>query len=95
MALAEQQKQITQHSLVLENRQKLHLTGVKEVERFDEEVVTASLGEESLTIKGSGLKVEKLDVEHGDLFLHGLVESMSYGFSQGSKRSSAIGKLFR
>ena len=66
------------HSLSLENRSKLNLSGVEDVFGFDENTVilTTSLGE--LTIRGENLHIERIDLFIGELSVQGHVCAMSY-----------------
>ena len=65
-------------NLLLENRKKLTLSGVVEVMNFDEEKIelTTKLG--NLIIKGEDLKMNKLDVQNGDVIITGSIASMAY-----------------
>ena len=49
--------------LVIENRKKAVLTGVKEVDRFDETAVVLETWGGRLTLTGSGLHVSALQLE--------------------------------
>lgn len=83
-------------NLVLENRKRLMLSGVVEVISFDEEkiLLNTKLGE--LTIKGSGLKMNKLDVQNGDVTIIGDVWSMVYSSKEMKReKESIIGRLFK
>ena len=53
--------------LVIENRKKAVLTGVKEVDRFDETAVVLETWGGRLTLTGSGLHVSALQLEEGKL----------------------------
>lgn len=66
------------HDLILENRERLSVSGVEDVTTFDETLVRVktSLGE--LTVTGEGLHVENLSVDAGDLLLTGSVTEISY-----------------
>ena len=59
------------HNAILEDRSKLMLTGVNDVERFDENTVVlyTQLGE--LTVKGEKLHISELSVENGELNIDG------------------------
>ena len=75
------------HSLTLESRSRLALTGVTEVERFDETAAVLGTSQGALIVRGSGLHVEMLDLESGQIRLSGSVDSLSYeerGHAQGS-----------
>ena len=64
--------------LVLEQRERLVISGVEEVARFDEEtiILTTSMGE--LEIQGEGLHIEKLSLEGGELHVDGTVTALIY-----------------
>ena len=83
-------------SLNLENRRKLTVSGVVEVMNFDEEKIelTTKLG--NLTIKGEELKMNKLDVQNGDVIIMGNISAMIYNGKAVKKNSGSLfNKLFR
>lgn len=83
-------------SLSLENRKKLTLSGVSEVLSFDDEKIdlTTKLGD--LTIKGQDLKMNKLDVQNGDVVIVGCISSMVYTGKEIKKnKESILSKLFK
>ena len=66
------------HHLILEERERLMISGVEDVARFDEEtiVLTTSMGE--LEIQGEGLHIETLSLDGGDLKVDGTVHALIY-----------------
>lgn len=66
------------HSLSLEGREKLSITGVDDVSGFDEGLVVLRTGQGELSIRGSELHVERIDLDSGMLELHGHVSELSY-----------------
>lgn len=66
------------HRLSLDNRSKLTLTGVEDVERFDEEEIVMSTSQGALFIKGEQLHIEKLSLDGGEIHITGRVDSLSY-----------------
>ncbi|MDO5784150.1 MAG: sporulation protein YabP [Eubacteriales bacterium] len=66
------------HGLTMQDRQRLTLSGVSDVVNFDENqvVVLTTLG--TLTIRGTGLHVDQLSLDTGDLKLTGSVDSLEY-----------------
>lgn len=66
------------HRLSLDNRAKLTLTGVEDVERFDEEEIVMSTSAGALIIKGQELHIEKLSLDGGEIHVTGRVDSLSY-----------------
>ncbi len=66
------------HELRLEERQKLFVSGVEEVVSFHEEEVTVRTVKGVLVVRGSGLKVDKLEKTSGELRVSGLVTDLGY-----------------
>ena len=83
-------------NLSLENRKKLTLTGVVEVLNFDEEKISLTTNNGNLNIKGEGLKMNKLDVQNGDVIIVGTISSMVYtGKSAKKDKGNLLKKLFQ
>jgi sporulation protein YabP len=83
-------------NLTLENRKKLLLNGVIEVISFNEEKILFNTNLGMLTIKGSGLKMNKLDVQNGDVVIVGTVDSCIYSGSEAKQdKESILSKLFK
>lgn len=83
-------------SLNLENRKRLTLSGVVEVVSFNEDqiILNTSLG--TLNIKGEGLKMNKLDVQNGDVIINGIVNSCIYVNKENKKeKERLLSKLFK
>ncbi len=66
------------HSLVLEGREKLLVTGVESAESFDDTELIVHTSQGVLRVTGSTLHVEQLDLESGDLKLSGTVSALDY-----------------
>ena len=66
------------HSLTLDERQRLTVTGVQEVAEFNEDAVSVRTVKGTLLIRGAGLRVDKLDKEAGVFRLTGTVSDLSY-----------------
>ena len=81
------------HQLIMQERRLVEITGVADVDSFDENTVTAytSLGE--LTIRGSGLHVRQLNLESGSLSVEGQVDSLTYADTV--RHGGFFGRLFR
>ena len=83
------------HNAILENRSRLMLTGVNDVERFDDKsaVLYTQLGE--LTVKGEKLHISELSVENGELNIDGEISAIIYGQRDAVSKLSFFGKLLR
>ena len=66
------------HHLILDGRARLMITGVLDVESFDEEGVVCKTAQGVLMVRGAGLKVGKLSLDGGELSVEGRVDSLMY-----------------
>lgn len=83
-------------NITLENRKRLTLTGVEEVISFDDEKILLNTKLGFLTIKGSELKMNKLDVQNGDVIIIGNISSIVYSSKEVKKeKENIISKLFK
>ena len=80
------------HSLVLEHRAVLSLSGVEDVAGFDEGTVSVRLSDCSLVVKGTSLHISKLSLESGDVEIDGTISSLQYLGGGGKNLRS---RLFR
>lgn len=82
------------HHLILEDRRALTVSGVSDVDSFDEltVIIYTDLGE--LTVKGEGLHINRLNIETGDLTLEGHIYSLTYTEVQ-SRSGGFFGRLFK
>ena len=61
------EKKTQPHSLILENRQNLHLTGITDVGEFDEQLIRTVTSMGGLLVRGKRLHISQLDLASGDL----------------------------
>lgn len=66
------------YQLVLQNRERLQVNGVAEVESFDEKQVIAVSKMGPLVVRGEGLHITQLNLEEGELTIEGAVNSFEY-----------------
>ncbi len=88
-------KKMPVHNLILEGRNKLSVSGVTDVDRFDENTVLlyTSMGE--LTVSGTDLHVNDLSVESGEMNIEGEINSIVYGDPDRHSPLSFLGRIFR
>ena len=79
----------TAQNLILENRRSLSISGITDVDSFDEREIClyTQLGE--LTIQGKELHIDSMSVETGDIW------SIVYGDRDRRGPLSMLGRLFR
>ena len=66
------------HHIGIENRERITITQVADVDAFDEAVLWANLKEVGIEITGEKLTLEKLDLEAGMLVVTGHIVSLTY-----------------
>ena len=67
-----------EHRIELEGRERLTVTGVEDVDRFDENEIVMSTSAGTLVLTGENLHIGKLSLEGGELHVDGRVDSLSY-----------------
>lgn len=82
------------HNMVLEDRKLLTVSGVADVDSFDEEtvIVFTDLGE--LTVRGTNLHINRLSVEVGELTVEGNISALIYS-DETPKSGGFFSKVFR
>ncbi len=78
--------------VIVESRRKAILTGISDVESFDEQEILASGACGDITIRGSELKICRLCVETGDMTVEGKIDSVSYDDVKSNK--GILGRIF-
>ena len=63
---------------IREEREKLRVTGVSDVQSFDEEQVLLETGKGMLIVRGQGLHVEKLQLDAGETVVRGEISLLEY-----------------
>ena len=83
----------TNQNIILENRERLHLSGIKEVKSFNEQEVCliTELGE--LNIRGEGMQVSAFNVETGDMCINGNISALGYRSNRAQK--GIMGRLLK
>lgn len=80
-------------NIIIENREKINITGVISVEEFDESTISCVTNKGNISLKGENLHVEKLDLENGELSITGVVYSLDY--SDNHQAGGFLARLFR
>jgi sporulation protein YabP len=83
------------HNIILEDRKKLNISGVSDVDSFDEETIIAYTDLGELKIMGSGLHINKLSVESGDLLIEGNIRAISYSDTENVAKGGFFSGLFK
>jgi sporulation protein YabP len=83
-------------NLLLENRKRLTINGVIEVINFNESQILLNTDLGTMVVKGQELRMNKLDVQNGDVLITGKVDSFVYTNDKSkAKKDSIVARLFR
>ena len=83
------------HSLTMDNRQHALITGVEDVDSFNEEMIVLLTSSGAMTLVGSGLHISQLDLEQGQLVIDGQIAALEYDERGKGARGSVISRLFK
>ena len=71
------------HHLILEDRGRLTVSGVEDVESFDENTIVMNTAQGTLVVRGEELHIEKLSLDGGDLKVEGDIDSLNASVAAG------------
>ena len=86
----EDRKQITNtiQNVILENREKLTISGVLDVLSFDDQIVIVETELGLLTVKGENLRINKLSLDTTEVIVEGKIYNLGYSEKSLEKKSS-------
>lgn len=87
-------KIVTNQNIIMENREKVSITGVIDIHSFDDELVLAQTELGILTIKGEDLKMNKLNLDNNELVVEGQIVALAYS-DGGHNKKGIMNKLFK
>ena len=66
------------HVVTIDNRQRISITDISEIDSFDEEEIRASLNDGAMIIRGEKLHIQTLDLAEGRAEIAGVINSLMY-----------------
>lgn len=90
----EKRMQSMPHNLVLEDRKMLTVSGVSDVDSFDEQTVIVFTDMGELTVRGSNLHINRLSVDVGELTVEGNIAALIYS-DEAPKNGGFFSRVFR
>ena len=83
-------------NLVLENRNKLSISGVLDVLSFDDQIVIVETELGLLTVKGGNLRINKLIIDTSEVIIEGEIDSLTYSQKNIDKKGEGLlSKIFK
>ena len=90
------QSNATLQNIILENREKLSISGVLDVLSFDDQIVILETQLGLLTVKGENLRINKLSLDTEEVIIDGEIYNLGYSEKDSTKKSGGIfNKIFR
>ncbi len=81
------------HCISADERKSVLLTGVCDVDSFDEQTVILITTCGELTVKGEGLRIGKLSTDTGEMSIEGKIDSLIYSDNE-PKKSGFFARVF-
>lgn len=84
-------------NLILENREKLSISGVLDVLSFDDQIVILETELGLLTVKGENLRINKLSLDSAEVIVDGEIYNLGYSEKDLEKKSGGgiLNKIFK
>ena len=90
------QANATLQNVILENREKLSISGVLDVLSFDDQIVILETQLGLLTVKGENLRINKLSLDTEEVIIDGEIYNLGYSEKDNIQKSGGIfNKIFR
>ena len=89
-----EEKRKEAQNIILENRKKASISGVEDIDSFDEQTVVLYTNLGMLTVKGFGLHINRLNVETGEVVIEGDMDSFVYSDGE-NRKTGLLKRLFK
>lgn len=86
---------MSEQNISVENRETIRITGVTDVNGFDENYIDLSTELGDILLRGTGLKIGKLSLEQHEFLVSGYFYSCSYDDQKETKKTGILRRIFR
>lgn len=87
-------KSVREHSITVSSRERLSMSGIREIVSFDESGVSLRTSCGELAIDGEGIHISVLNIEKGELELAGKINGINYS-ELGGERHTLLSRIFK
>lgn len=81
------------HNVIIEDRARISVSGVEDVDSFDEKQIILRTNKGSLILRGADLHIDKLSLDTGELLVTGLITDL--GYEETAPGGSLWSRLFK
>ncbi len=82
-------------NILIEDRNRVNITGVEQVESFNDNTIVLKTVKGGMVIKGEGLNIGKLNLDDGNVKIDGIINGILYNDKDSSQKGNIIGKIFK
>ncbi len=93
--MEENRREESAHKLVAIGRRHMVVSGVEDVDNFDEDIIVAYTTEGMMTIRGADFRINKLSVDEGELEVEGEIDSVEYSDRHKTDKGGFFKKIFK
>ncbi len=83
------------HAVNLINREHVEISGVEEVDSFNEEMIVLVTSVGAITLLGSDLHISTLNLDSGELIIDGQIAALEYDERMRPSRAGLLGRMFK
>lgn len=84
------------HSVVINNREKAVITGIDDIDSFNEFEIIVLTSAGFMTVVGSDLHIASLNLQDGQLVVEGVIQSIDYSDHEEERQKTSIfSKVFK
>lgn len=83
------------HIVNIDNRERISITEVADIESFNEDTMLITLKSGGLLIKGQDLHIQKLDLEEGKVLITGSISSAVYTEKKDRQEKGFLKKILK
>ena len=84
-----------EHEVCLNARREMRLSGVIDVDSFDEGSAVLQTTEGELSVEGEELKIGILDTERGIVTINGKINALFYSSDKSEEKRGLISRIFK
>ncbi len=92
--MEENKTRFKSQNITIEDRSRMTVTGVEQVESFNDHAIILTTINGGMNIKGEGLNISKLNLDNGEVKIDGKINAMSYTGREATPKN-IMGKLFK
>lgn len=81
------------HNVIIEDRERISVSGVEEVDSFDEKQIILRTSKGNLILRGTGLHIDKLSLDTGEMSVTGILTDL--GYEETAPGGSLWSRLFK